>query len=97
MQAPCRINNQDISPTCGGGLKRVIDDGPRIRPLILTDDGNANALAPYFELLDGPGAEGIGGSQHNAVSLAGEPVGQFGNAGGFAGAVDANHQDDGQG
>src|SRR5579885_1970337 len=88
---------QNVSPARGGSLKSVIDDGFRIRALILADDGNADALAPYFELLDGTGAKGIGGGQHDTVSLAGEPVGQFGDAGGFAGAVDADHQNDSQG
>src|SRR5579875_893090 len=96
MQAACCINDEDIGPTRHGCLDGVVDNSTRIRALILADDGNADALSPYLELLDSAGAEGIGGGKHNTMSAACQPVGQFGDAGGFAGSIDSNYQHNGE-
>ena len=61
----------------------------------LADDVGAGALAPDFQLLDGGGAEGVGGAEQDAVALGLEAGGEFADGGGLAGAVHAHHQDHG--
>ena len=49
-----------------GFLMGVEADGRRIGVGISGDDRDVEALAPAFELLDGGGAEGVGGGEHDA-------------------------------
>ena len=60
------------------------------------DDFDPGAFAPDFELVNGRGAEGVGrGDEHFAAALL-VIVGHFADAGGLAGAVDADDHDDGE-
>jgi hypothetical protein len=54
------------------------------------------ALAPLLELVDGGGAEGVGGSDYDVSAVAAIGVGELGDAGRLAGAVDADHKHDGR-
>ena len=53
-----------------GGLQRVEEHGAGIAARALADHVGLGALAPDFQLLDGGGAEGVGGAQqHGALSF----------------------------
>ena len=66
---------------------RVGADRPR-------DHLGAGALAPDLQLVDGGGAEGVAGREHDASALATETSGELADRRGLAGAVDADDQDD---
>ena len=53
---------------------------------------HADALGPDLQLLHRRGAEGVAGRQQHLLALALEQVGQLGDAGGLAGAVDARRR-----
>ena len=76
------------------GFPGVVADGGGVGFVLAFDDGDGEALGPEVELLDGGGAEGIGGGEHDGFALALEEVGEFGGAGGFADAIDADDEDD---
>jgi hypothetical protein len=59
----------------------------------LAEELGAEALGPDFELLAGGGAEGVGGAEDDALSFVLPAVGELGDGGGLAGAVDANQED----
>jgi hypothetical protein len=59
------------------------------------DDVGTDDLAPRLELLDGGGAEGIAGSYDYFLAVLAVGLGELGDAGGLAGAVHADDEDDG--
>ena len=62
-------------------------------PGCLRDDRNAVALAPDLQLLDGRGAKGVAGGQHDRVARVLQAVGELADGRGLARAVDADHED----
>lgn len=56
-------------------------------------DGGVEGIAEDLELLDGGGAIEVEGDEDGAFALFFEPVGELGGGGGFAGAVEADHED----
>jgi hypothetical protein len=58
------------------------------------DDVGANDLAPGLELLDRGGAEGIAGGDDHLLAVLAVGLGELRDAGGLAGAVDADDEDD---
>jgi len=50
---------------------------------------------PDLQLLDGGGAEGIGGTEEDGALFVLEAAGEFADGGGFTAAVDAHHEHDG--
>ena len=95
LQAAGGIDDDVIDFARFGGLERVEHHGAGIGAGVLADHLGVGALAPDFELLDGGGAEGVGGAEQNGVAFGLEMRGQFADGGGFARAVDADHHDDG--
>lgn len=83
-----------LAPAGPGGLQGVIGNGRGVTPWAVGDHIHAHPLAPGLELLDGRGAEGIGGRQKDAVPLLFEVVGQLGYAGCLAHSVDPHDEDD---
>ena len=75
----------------GGGVK---ERGRRIASLLGLDDGDAGPRSPDLKLLDGRGAEGVGGAQQHGLALAAVERGQLAAGGRLARAVDADQQDD---
>ena len=47
-----------------------------------------------MKLLDGRGAEGVAGGEHDRAAFVAELLSQLADGGGLARAVDADHQDD---
>ena len=56
------------------------------------DKVDAHALAPDFQLLHSAGAIGVAGGEQDALALIAVPLGELGDGGGLAHAVDAGHE-----
>ncbi len=77
-----------------GGGERVVERGGGVAALAGLDEVHAGALGPDFELLDGGGAEGVGGAEQDGLAFAAVHGGELAAGGGLAGAVHADHHDD---
>ena len=95
MQAARRVDDDDVGAAALGGGQRVEDDGARVGALLVRDDLGADAVAPLVHLLDGGGAEGVGGGDDHLRVVLSVGVGELADARGLAGAVDADDEDDG--
>ena len=67
-----------------------------IAALLALDDLAAEPLAPDGQLLDGRGPEGVAGGHHHLLAVVLEALGQLGDRGRLARAVDAGDHDDGR-
>ena len=72
----------------------VVKDGRGVAALAGLDHFDAAAAGPDFKLLDGGGAEGVGGAEQDGLVLGAIPGGELAAGGGFAGAVDADEEGD---
>ncbi len=70
----------------------VVNDGGGIGAGFLLDDFDAVAMRPDFELLDGGGAESVGGAEHHAEIIFAQTIRELADAGGFAGTVHADDE-----
>ena len=75
---------------------RAIGDAGRVGVRLAGDDLRAEPIAPNRELLDGGGAERVAGAEDDALALRLEELGELGDRGRFAGAVDAADHDHGR-
>ncbi len=73
----------------GGGV--VVGGGVVLAFVELGTDGGGDD----FELLAGGGTVDVDGDEHGAVATLFEPGGELAGGGGFAGALEAGHEDDG--
>src|SRR6202165_1925781 len=96
LNTPGGIDNHHIAPVRLGPLDGVIDDGSGIGTLVLADDRNGGAVSTKLELIDSPGAEGVGGGEGDVVSFFRETIGHLRDTGGFPCAIDANDENDGE-
>ena len=94
MQPSRRIHNQHIGPPGLAGLVSVISHRPRIGPGLMADYLYTGPVAEDFQLLLGRRPKGVGRPQDDLFALLPEVIGQFGDAGSLAHAVDAHHQND---
>src|SRR5207302_5411611 len=90
--AACGIHDDVIHAASFGGLHRVKQHGRGVAARLGLDDFGAGALAPDLQLLDGGGAESIGGGEQHALALRAQQAGQLADGGGLAGAVHPDHQ-----
>ena len=92
------VDDEDVGGAGFGGGACVVECGGGVAALLGFDDLDVGALGPDFELLDGSGAEGVGGAEEDGarrpIFSGGEVGGELAGGGGFAGAVDPNHHDD---
>ena len=93
VQPPRGVGDQDVDVARARGLQAIEDDGGGLGARLLGDDGHPIALGPDLQLFARRGAKGIAGGEHDAAALGEQPVRQFADGGGLAGAVDADHQD----
>ena len=93
MQASGRVGNDHVIALGRGRFNGVKDDCRRVRALACFDEGHAGPVRPDLQLLAGGGTECITGRQHHLAALTGVVIGQLGNAGGLAHAIDADDQD----
>ncbi len=94
VEAAGGVDDEDLGGTGFGGGAGVVERGGGVAALPGLDDGDVGAGGPDLELLDGGGAEGVGGAEQDGTSLSGEVGGELAGGGGLAGAVDADHHDD---
>ena len=94
MQTSGGVDDDDIGLFGESGLEGIEGHGGGVGAHALLDDGDVDALGPEHELLDGGGAEGVGGTEDNAFASGFVSIGQFGDGGGLAHAVDAYDEDD---
>jgi hypothetical protein len=92
VQAAGRIDEDNICIATLGGRHRVEYDGARVGALLVRDDIRADDLAPGLELFDGGGAKRVRGGDDDFLAVFAVRLCQLGNAGGLAGAVDADDQ-----
>jgi hypothetical protein len=102
VPSPRSIDQDDIEPVLLGVLHRVGRNVRRVLAVALLEDVHAAALAlrqflqvphVHTQLLDGAGAERVGGGDEHAVVVLQQEEGDFGEVCGFADAV---HADDGE-
>ncbi len=69
LQPPGGIDEQDVGAFVLRAFQRLEGDAGGIGALFACDHLGAGALAPQLELLDGSGAEGVGGGQHHELAF----------------------------
>jgi hypothetical protein len=74
----------------GGGLSDAEDVG---LSRVGAKNGDVGLPGENGELFDGGGADQVAGNEANAAALFEEVAGEFAGAGGFAGAVEPDHED----
>jgi len=74
------------------GRNRVEDDGGGVRAGFLFYDFHAGTVGPNFELLDGCGAESVGGAEDYARAFFFQAIGELADGSGFAGAVHTDYK-----
>lgn len=94
MQAARGVAEDELDVALVGSVVGIVADGSGVGIVLALHDLAAEALGPDAELLDGGGAEGISRGEEDAVALLLEEAGELGRGGGFAGAIDADDEDD---
>ena len=94
VEAAGGVDEEDAGGAGLGGGEGVEERGGGVAALAGLDEVDAGALGPDFELLDGGGAEGVGGAEQDGLAFAAVERGELAAGGGLAGAVDADHHDD---
>ena len=93
MQPPGGVDQQHIDLFFARAFEGLEGDAGRIGANFFGDDFGTHARPPHFELIDGGGAERVGGGEHDAQTLALELMSHLGRGGGLAGAVHPDHQE----
>ena len=93
MQPSGGVDDDHVTALCLGGLDAVIDHGGRVRAFILPDNARAGALRPDLQLVCCRRTEGITCHQGDLLALVNQLLGNLADGGGFAHAVDTDHQD----
>jgi hypothetical protein len=75
-------------------LDRLIGDTGGIGALFARDHRGAGALTPFLQLVDGRGAEGVGGGDHHLLAVGGKARGELADGRGLARAIYAGNQND---
>ena len=94
VEAASGVDDDDIGLFGDGGLEGVVGHGGGVGVHALLDDGDTYAVGPKLKLLDGGGAEGISSTKHDAFAGLFVLVGEFGNGGCFANAVNPYYKND---
>ncbi|MND54073.1 hypothetical protein D3C80_451250 [compost metagenome] len=93
VQAASGVGDQHVDATGLGGLYGIEDHRSGVGAGVLGDHRDLVTLAPYLQLLDRSGTEGVASSQHHFLAFELQLLGQFADGGGLAGAVHTDHQD----
>ncbi len=72
VEAAGGVDDEDLGAARLGGGAGVVERGGGVAALLGLDDLDAGACGPDFELLDGGGAEGVGGAEQDGAVLGGE-------------------------
>ncbi len=95
VQAAGGVDDEHVDVAIDGGVTRIKGNGGGVGSHLVLHDLHINPLRPDGELLDGGGAEGVAGGDHDGLALGFEVAAELGDGGGFAGTVDAGDEDDG--
>ncbi len=94
LQPAGRVDEQDV----GAGLARFLEgvecEAGGIGAGVAGDDFGLRALAPDLELVDGCGAEGVAGGEHDILAFGFQLCREFADGCRFAGAIDADDKND---
>lgn len=94
VKAAGGVADEEIGFVAESALHGLVADGGGVGAVWAEVDGDFEPGSPEAELLDGGGAEGVGGGEEDGVFAGLEKGGEFGGGGGFACAVDAGEEDD---
>ena len=92
LQTAGGVNKYNVIILAKGFLQSVKTQAGGITSGSALDDADVVALSPNRKLFDGCGAESVGGNEGNLFSS--KSGSEFSDCGGFAGAVNADHQND---
>ena len=92
MQTTGGIDEHQVTAALIGLVEHVIAHARRIGAAVTLDNRYAGALAPYIELLDGGGAEGVSRTDHHVLAAGGHGARNLADRRGLAGAVNAHKQ-----
>src|SRR5262249_24516130 len=90
------VHDQHVELLGDGAFAGVVGDTGRVTALLVLHNLAADALAPDRQLLDGRGAKGVAGGDHDFFAVVLAALGELGDRGGFARAVDAGDHDNGR-
>ena len=76
-----------------GGLQGIINDGTGVGTGLVGDDVHPDPFPLLLKLVDGGGPEGIRRRQEDTVAVFLQAMGELGDRGGLAAAVNADQQD----
>lgn len=94
VEAPCRVDEENIGCSGLGSLDRVEGDRRRIALGAPFDDLDICARGPQLELRNGGSSVSVGGGDEDLLALALVILGKFGNGSRFAVPVDPYDEDD---
>jgi hypothetical protein len=97
MQPAGGVDDHDLRAILLRLLDGLEGDGCRVLALALwAHDARTRAFGPRRELLDGRGAEGVGGTDDHAAVVCAQEPGELADGGRLADAVDAHDEHDGR-
>ena len=92
MQTASSIDKHQVAAALVGLVEHVVANACRVGAAVALDDGDAGALAPHIELLDGGGAEGIGRADHDILAAGSHGARDLADRRSFAGTINAHKQ-----
>ena len=92
LQAAGGIHKEDVHLFGQGAIHGFVGHGGRIGTGGAGMEERAHALGPDLQLLDGRRTEGVGRGDHDLFALHAGTMGQLGDGGGLAHAVDADEE-----
>ena len=90
MQAARRVDEHHVGAVGLGRGERVERHRCGVGPHLLADHRRSGAVGPHLQLVDGRGAEGVGGADPDLAARLGELRGELADRGGLARAVHAH-------
>src|SRR5205085_12261206 len=90
---PGGVDYERVDALRGALLDAVEHHRRAVAALGSGDDGHPDPVRPDLELADRRGSEGVAGGEEDSIILLEQPMGELGDGGGLAGAVDADDQD----
>ena len=94
MEPAGGVGDDEVRAAGDGRVQRVVDDGAGVGARRVGDDRHAGAVRPDPELVDGGGAERVGGGEDDRSPLRRVAAGELADRRGLAGPVDADDEDD---
>src|SRR5205814_2205637 len=83
-----------VAAAIDSGIYSIERDRSRIGPGVATDEIGTGTLGPRAQLIDRPSAKGVRGTNEHRHPILFQEVRELPDEGGFAGAIDAYHEDD---